>query len=141
MLRFCTIPLLGKLRNKEMCEFRAHPRPDDPRSRATRLILRHSLQVWCLSPADSPFGLEPLFATRGVGSKNVHISNVCTLQFSDYKINAGFFEKNLDLLAHAYILQRIKGICYQRFHLGGLRMRRKTFSFVFVPFVWFKIKS
>lgn len=85
----------------------------------------------CLSSWSSPVGAGPQSTTRGTNNKNAHISNARMLQFSDYKINAGLFEKNLDLLAYAYALPWIKRIYYQWFHLGGLWTRKRTISFVF----------
>jgi hypothetical protein len=56
------------------------------------------------------------------------------LQFSDYKINTGLFEENLDLLVYAHTLAMNQRIYYQQFRLAGSWMGRQTFGFCFVPF-------
>lgn len=99
-----TIPLMGKRRTKQMCEFQS---PSETFRSQAKGHYAHSG-----SPSKGVLNLPilqvrsgPQSTTRGTDSKNARISNTCMLQFSDCKINTGLFEEHSDLLAYAYILQ------------------------------------
>lgn len=101
----CTIPLMGKLRTKKLCELQSPSKTF--RSQAIGHSTRSGSPLQAVMPNPPVLQIRsgPQSAARGTDSKNAHISNVCVLQFSDCKINTGLFEKNLGLLAYAYILQ------------------------------------